>query len=222
MAKSLQTRCKAIRNAVNVYNSLAVKMEPPRPTLDWTKVTHYSFLDEFNLLRDTRNDIRDKPWARPEVRVVMKQARRVARAQEEIVRLNVEVRRVQTSIHDEARLFTNILVGLKERDDPLYGPVHDLCLRRQRVNMRVLARLHQIHALVGFTGNASVGKRNSCDQVGDVRQESEAAHTAVGSEVAELEREDCDDLDGHDLADDDDNSGDIGGIVDYMMNLAVL
>ncbi|GBE83750.1 hypothetical protein SCP_0508060 [Sparassis crispa] len=57
IAKSLQTRCEAIRNAVQVYNAAAGVLNPPRPTLDWAKISHYSFLDEFDLLHDTRNDI---------------------------------------------------------------------------------------------------------------------------------------------------------------------
>ncbi|GBE85813.1 hypothetical protein SCP_0803350 [Sparassis crispa] len=139
MAKSLQTRCRAIRNAVNVYNALACQMDPPRPTLDWSKVTHYSFLEEFNLLRDTRNDICDKPWTRPDIRAVMKQARRVARAREEIQRLDVEVCRVHTSIYDEVQAFDITLARLKDRNDPLYGAVNDFCRRRHRVNTWILA-----------------------------------------------------------------------------------
>ncbi|KZT06567.1 uncharacterized protein LAESUDRAFT_759387 [Laetiporus sulphureus 93-53] len=91
IVKSLQTRCKAIHNAVDTYNALAVKMTPPRPTLDWNKVTHYTFLEEFNLLRDTGNILHEKPWAHPAVCAVMKQANRLARAHEELEHLNVEI-----------------------------------------------------------------------------------------------------------------------------------
>ena len=73
IAKSFQKRCKAIQNAVKAYNAAAVALDPPRPTLDWTRVSHYGFLNEFNLLRDTRQDIRDKPWTDLAVRETMKQ-----------------------------------------------------------------------------------------------------------------------------------------------------
>ncbi|KAL6308954.1 hypothetical protein BKA93DRAFT_864339 [Sparassis latifolia] len=194
MAKSLQTRCRAIRNAVNVYNALACQMDPPRPTLDWSKVTHYSFLEEFNLLRDTRNDIRDKPWTRPDIRAVMKQARRVARAREEIQRLDVEVHRVHTSIYDEVRAFDITLARLKDRNDPLYGAVNDFCRRRRRVNTWILARLKQIHALDEFTGNG---------------------------QLEELDHEEHAEDPQDNLGEDEDSSGDIGGIVDYVVNLPV-
>ncbi|KAL6298830.1 hypothetical protein BKA93DRAFT_833746 [Sparassis latifolia] len=194
MAKSLQTRCRAIRNAVNVYNALACQMDPPHPTLDWSKVTHYSFLEEFNLLRDTRNDIRDKPWTRPDIRAVMKQARRVARTCEEIQRLDVEVRRVHTSIYDEVRAFDITLARLKDRNDPLYGAVNDFCRRRRRVNTWILARLKQIHALDEFTGNG---------------------------QLEELDHEERAEDPQDNLGEDEDSSGDIGGIVDYVVNLPV-
>ena len=72
ISESLQTRSKAICRAVNTYNAAAVKLDPPRPTLDWTKVSHYTFLDEFNILRDTRDNIQDRPWANPAIRETMK------------------------------------------------------------------------------------------------------------------------------------------------------
>jgi hypothetical protein len=53
IAKSLQTRCKAIQNAVKTYNTAALEMNPPRPTLDWSKASHYTFLEDFELLRNT-------------------------------------------------------------------------------------------------------------------------------------------------------------------------
>ena len=73
IAKALQSRCKAIRNAVKSYNAIALLMEPPRPTLDWSRVSHYSFLEEFQLLHGSRQDIQDKRWAELAVRETMKQ-----------------------------------------------------------------------------------------------------------------------------------------------------
>lgn len=53
ISKTLQTRCKAIQNAVKKYNEAASEIDPPRPPLEWSRVSHYNFLDEFNLLRET-------------------------------------------------------------------------------------------------------------------------------------------------------------------------
>ncbi|KAJ7890953.1 hypothetical protein B0H14DRAFT_3081615 [Mycena olivaceomarginata] len=50
IAKALQARSKAIRNAIERYNKVALSMEPPMPTLDWDQVVNYGFLGDFDLL----------------------------------------------------------------------------------------------------------------------------------------------------------------------------
>ncbi|KAG2158579.1 uncharacterized protein EDB93DRAFT_1237923 [Suillus bovinus] len=52
IAKALQTCCKAIQSKVKEYNAAASALVPPAPSLDWSCVSHYGFLDEFTLLRD--------------------------------------------------------------------------------------------------------------------------------------------------------------------------
>ncbi|KAJ6510472.1 hypothetical protein C8R45DRAFT_1050270 [Mycena sanguinolenta] len=69
IAKALQARSKAIKNAIERYNVVALDMEPPMPTLDWDEVVNYRFLADFNILRDTRDSIRSRPWTRPSYRV---------------------------------------------------------------------------------------------------------------------------------------------------------
>ena len=46
-------------------------LNPPRPPLSWEQVVEYMFLSDFNLLRDTRQDIRKEPWATPAGRLAM-------------------------------------------------------------------------------------------------------------------------------------------------------
>ncbi|THU89328.1 hypothetical protein K435DRAFT_821451 [Dendrothele bispora CBS 962.96] len=57
IANALQKRSKAIRRAVNRYNKAAMSLNPQQLTLDWTKVSHFSFLDQFNILQDTRHSV---------------------------------------------------------------------------------------------------------------------------------------------------------------------
>jgi len=139
IVKSLQTRCTAIHRAVDVYNLAALALVPPRPPLDWSAVSHYLFLDEFNLLRETREDIRSRCWTEPAVHTTMKQDLRVTHAYEEIERCNIEVRRLHTSIHDEHVLFTDILYKLEYQKDPLSGPVMDYVVHRRRANAHLKA-----------------------------------------------------------------------------------
>jgi len=72
IAKALQSHCKAIRNAVKVYNAAVAQLDPPRPLISWEHVSHINFLEEFNLLHNTRQDIRDRRWSEPAVRELMK------------------------------------------------------------------------------------------------------------------------------------------------------
>jgi hypothetical protein len=77
IAKALQSRCKAIRNAVKTYNTAAAQLDPPRPPISWESISHINFLEEFNLLHDTHQDICEKQWSQPAVRELMKLSQRV-------------------------------------------------------------------------------------------------------------------------------------------------
>ncbi|KAI0686720.1 hypothetical protein BC835DRAFT_1408502 [Cytidiella melzeri] len=54
------------------YNAAAAMLDPPRPALDWSWVSTFNFLEEFTLLQDTHNNIRDKEWSKPAIREAMK------------------------------------------------------------------------------------------------------------------------------------------------------
>ncbi|KAH9847417.1 hypothetical protein C2E23DRAFT_741984 [Lenzites betulinus] len=214
IAKNLQRRSQAIRTAVNRYNAAAQALSPPRASLDWTKVTHYTFLEEFELLRDTRNDIRGKPWAQPLVRETMKKAHRVARAREELVRCNVEVHRLRTSIHDETATLDRALRETGSRSDPLAGPLRLYILRRTRVNTHLLAIISQIHDLPGFTGNTRPGRRKGSPASGTANTPSSSVHDiAVQNELNELSKEDTED------GVDDSAMADMSRLVNFAMNI---
>ncbi|KZT12096.1 uncharacterized protein LAESUDRAFT_641586 [Laetiporus sulphureus 93-53] len=215
IAKSLQTRCKAICNAVKTYNAAALTLDPPRPTLDWSKVSHYSFLDEFALLQDTQNDIRQKPWATPIARECMKKARRLDRAHEEVMRVGIEARRLQTSIVDEEILFSRALTSLDEQMSPLYGAVQEFCERRRHINARHLAHLQQLSELEGFVTDLSPGQRkgstaSSTDSGAHITPTMLTCTNLVGIEDDELL-----------AAQDDEVNGDLGELVDYLSELSV-
>lgn len=101
IAKALQRRSEAIRNALSKYNEQAVLCS--RPTLTWKEVVDYGFLAEFDLLRHSRNDIRDRKWAQPAYREATIKYLTLCRAREELQRLDVEVRRLFTAIDAETK-----------------------------------------------------------------------------------------------------------------------
>ncbi|KAG1832774.1 hypothetical protein EV424DRAFT_1312495, partial [Suillus variegatus] len=65
ISKALQRHSDTIRNAINRYNIQAASLIPLRQKIAWKDIADYSFLGEFELLRDSHTDIQDKDWARP-------------------------------------------------------------------------------------------------------------------------------------------------------------
>lgn len=216
IAKALQARCKAIQNAVNAYNVAAVKLNPPKPTLDWSRVSHYSFLEEFDLLRGSHQDIGHKRWTELAVRETMKQDMRIKRAREEISRCNVEIWRVHTSILDEQDSFERHLQALKDAASPLYGPALEFIELRQRVNNQILGRLEQTYELSGFTGDQTRGVRN-----GAMDTLTDQFPPSSPSVQRERDLNDLLEEDYEDGGDGENDDGDIGGLVDYISELPV-
>ncbi|KAJ7697754.1 hypothetical protein B0H14DRAFT_3529204 [Mycena olivaceomarginata] len=104
IAKALQARSKAVRNAIDRYNSAASLLDPPMPQLTWDQVVEYAFLADFDILWDTRAEIQSRPWTRPAYLLAMDRYFKILRAREEIRRLNVEIPRVVTWICNENRV----------------------------------------------------------------------------------------------------------------------
>lgn len=216
IAKSLQRRCQAIKNALRVYNTAAQALTPPRPTLDWSRVSHYTFLEEFNLLRNTRQDMQDKRWSELAVCETMKQYQRIKRAHEEIYRCNIEVRRLQTAVLDELALFKDMLPKLEENNPLIYGAAADFIARRRQVNERLLARIAQIHSLKEYTGDISPGiKKGSRNHMPPA-----ANRTFSDPHIHEELDEELDDLAG-DNGDVGSLTDDLGGLVDFISELTI-
>ncbi|KAG1854936.1 hypothetical protein DFJ58DRAFT_716274 [Suillus subalutaceus] len=101
ISKALQCRSEAIRNALGQYNTQATALVPPRPQLTWKDIVEYSFLGKFDLLRQSRSDIRSLDWTKPAHREATVKYFKIQCTREEIQRLNVEIRRLRTAIYDE-------------------------------------------------------------------------------------------------------------------------
>ena len=150
IAKALQARCKAIRAAVNTYNVAALSLTPPRPTVDWKKVSHYSFLDEFALLHDTRDDVRQRPWATPVSQQIIRRSCRIECVREQLIRSRVEAQRLFTWIADEGETFTRVVEKLTVSNSLALQPVLDYIERRTAINSRHIIRLQQLEELANF------------------------------------------------------------------------
>ncbi|TFY68930.1 hypothetical protein EVJ58_g720 [Rhodofomes roseus] len=227
IAKSLQARCKAIQNAVKAYNEAAAALDPPRPTVDWQQASHYSFLDEVAFLQDTRGDICKKPWAEPLGREILKKARRVERAREELVRCNVEARRLYTSILDEHDRFNVVQEELRVQGAPLYTAVKEQCDRRRHINLKHLERLLRLSELDGFTGDISRGVRVGSAGPSSPTPSGPQSALTLGDDAVPLVEENTREAAGRsedmheEMFDgqDDEMEEELGGIVDYISSL---
>ncbi|KAG6896570.1 hypothetical protein C0992_007383 [Termitomyces sp. T32_za158] len=173
IAKSLQTCCQAIRNAVATYNKAALALDPPKPTLDWSRVSHYNFLEDFALIRDTNRDISDRSWAKLVIRQLMKKDQKLKQQLQEA----------------EASGF------------PIYGAVKDFVTRRRRVNAEILKRIYQIYSLPGFSGVPRPGVKKGSMKV-DILAQTDKTNEVVGIarnldkiDIPEVEDDDDDEVD---------------------------
>lgn len=99
IAKALQARSREIRTTLEHFNTAARALK--KDELKWDEVVEYAFLSDFDLLRDARQDIRTRTWATPACHLALDRYFKIQRAQEELDRLNIEIKRVATYIRDE-------------------------------------------------------------------------------------------------------------------------
>ncbi|KAF7353148.1 hypothetical protein MSAN_01502300 [Mycena sanguinolenta] len=167
IAKALQARSKAVKNAIERYNDAAAALEPPMPSVSWEQVVEYAFLADFDILRDTRSEVQSKPWARPSYRLAMDRYFKILRAREEIKRLNIEIRRVVTWIRDENRFLRRMEKNLREVGDKSEEKIEeDVQMavqvrlyreRRGRFDAGHLERFCKLAKTAGFTGSLQSG-----------------------------------------------------------------
>ncbi|KAG1738866.1 uncharacterized protein EDB91DRAFT_1237653 [Suillus paluster] len=150
IAKALQTRSTAIRNALDCYNAAVHALSPPHWTLKWEEVVEYAFLADFDLLRDSHSDVSQQQWATPAARQATDLYFKHCRAKEEITQLNVEVRRLASYIHDED-------CYLCECQQPAEAFSPALAHQISRFNFHHIKRLQDIARLPGFSGTIVPG-----------------------------------------------------------------
>ncbi|KAJ7300345.1 hypothetical protein DFH08DRAFT_725423, partial [Mycena albidolilacea] len=168
IAKALQARSKAVRNAIDRYNDAAMALDPPMPSLTWEQVVEYTFLADFDILRDTRAEVQSRPWTRPAYRLAMDTYFKIERAKEEITRLNIEIRRLVTWICDEGRFLRDREAALRSSEGKTEEQAEaDLLLavqmklyrrQRSRFDDQHMEILRKLAKMKGFTGNLSPGQ----------------------------------------------------------------
>lgn len=142
--KSTQSRSEKIKNAIDVYNSACRSMVPPRPEVNWPTIANYRFLSEFDLLRETSRDLRQERWTDPSIRELLRLVQQEKRAKEEIIRLNIETKRLHTFIKDEEAIISEVKARLIDTDRATFNLIQDWYAYRQRLNSKLLNKIHQV------------------------------------------------------------------------------
>lgn len=214
IGEALQKRSAAIRTALDRYNTAAKALQPPRPTLKWEDIMEYTLLSDFDLLRDARQNIREKPWSTPTGRLAMDQHFKVQRAREEIQRLNIEIKRVATHLRDEPQFLLQQEEALRATNPliahqvALYRKVRGRCASHHHNCLAAIARLRRFTGSIepgrsldtGPGGSASItmGVPEPCPEVAGDR----VSRSREQEELAEEEEEDeADAEEGQDVLD---------------------
>ncbi|KAF8829597.1 hypothetical protein HHX47_DHR3000651 [Lentinula edodes] len=140
----------SIQSAIIEYNTVAAKMKPKRQPVDWEEVVEYTFLSEFDILRDTREDIRECPWAVPANRVIITQFFKVIGAEDELSHVHQEIRRLITYMQREKDELTTRERELMPTNPTLALQVRNFCRERGRFHEVHRKRLLSITKLPGF------------------------------------------------------------------------
>ncbi|KAJ6573559.1 hypothetical protein DFH09DRAFT_915875 [Mycena vulgaris] len=100
--KALQARSQAIHNVLARYNAA---LNLPGQILLWNEVINYTFLLEWDILRDLTGNADPLPWASPAARVIPDTYFKIKRTKEEVGQLNVEIHCFVTYIQDKRKFW---------------------------------------------------------------------------------------------------------------------
>ena len=150
IANALKLRSKSIHTAITAYNEAAAALSPPRRRVSWEDVVEYSYLSEFDILRDTREDVRERKWATQKNRMLMQEFFRLIRAENELPRLHIEIQRLFTYMRDEELLLLGMAKALEPTDPALALQLTLHWQERGRFNELHRRRLLSIKRLDGF------------------------------------------------------------------------
>ncbi|KAF8531755.1 hypothetical protein JB92DRAFT_3298025 [Gautieria morchelliformis] len=161
IANALKTRSAAIRTVIMHYNEAAMRLSTPRPPLDTKTVLEYVFLTEFDLLRDSRHQVQDRPWSRPAERIAMTHWFKIQRSQEELDRVVIETCRLKTWMHDEEVALQRAIENLEGNDPSLAHQLQKKLTYVMAVNEVHRAMLKRIQRSPLWSGPQGVAQSES-------------------------------------------------------------
>lgn len=132
-------------------------LDPPCRPIKWKEITDYTILGEFDLLCHSRSDIRQERWSQPAYHEATVKYFKLCCAREEVARLNIEIRRLCTAIHDESKHVEQVIAEYLAKDDPLSLELRRLYRMRAAVNAVHLSRLSELEKLPDYMGSLEIG-----------------------------------------------------------------
>ncbi|KAF8592325.1 hypothetical protein K439DRAFT_1610152 [Ramaria rubella] len=153
IGQAIAHRSAAVHAAVDKYNTLAPLQMPPCPILEYSAVAAYSWLGEFDLLKESCYEVLQRPWAVPANCEVATKYYKIVRAHEELQHLNVKARRLHIWVVDEGVHLNTVITQLHDTDPILAAAIQAKALVWQRVNNVHCARLRVLYKLPGYTGH---------------------------------------------------------------------
>jgi hypothetical protein len=196
ISKALRTRAEAIRTALRKFNVAGSQLNPPRAHLTWASVIETVSLAEFDLLRDTRQDIRRLPWAQPANREAMVLYFGIKRSKEEICRLNVEIVRLLSYMVDEHVDYVRAIRTHVTAAPALAHKLSQQWIEHTRINESIAFRLIKTSNLRGFSGSLfpanRVGREESIN-AGETLPTWATRFLGLRRETIEYEEPDSDD-----------------------------
>ncbi|KAJ3784218.1 hypothetical protein GGU10DRAFT_271867 [Lentinula aff. detonsa] len=148
---AMKKRSKTILSALEDYNQAAAALNPPRKLLNWDDVLNYTYLSEFDFLRDSDTDVLSKPWAKPAAREALSELFKLLRAGEELERLHVEIKRLVTYMKEEEEYIRGMVRKVQNSDPRLAYQIWKHGHERRRFNEVHRLRLRSIQQLKGFS-----------------------------------------------------------------------
>lgn len=125
--------------------------------LEFDEVVEYAFLADFDLLRDTRQDILMWPWASPAAWLAINTYFKLCQAEEEVIHLNVEIRCIVMYLVDEEN-YLHTCEALYQDTHPALA--HQISIYHAAHSWFTLIHLHtlkKMSCLPGSSGTLAPG-----------------------------------------------------------------
>ena len=121
-------------------------------------VLNYVYLGEFELLRNSRFNIQERPWAHAAEREAASAYFKLCRTREELERLQVELRRLSIFIDDDEASLAEAALRLQDEDNLIAYQIVKTLQSKVLANEMHRSRIVTILTINDFTGSIT-GKR---------------------------------------------------------------